>query len=263
MTGEPQRLLYGLRFDALTMDGTLRRCQEAIRARETLLIGVANAAKVIKLRHDALLRASILECHLLLADGQSIIWGSKLLRRPLPERVAGIDLFEHLLGVADRDGLSVYLLGAKDTVLATLVERISVRFPGLKIVGSRDGYFTDAESEQVAAEIRDSGADMLFLGMTSPKKEIFLGTYGVALGVPILHGVGGSFDILAGLTKRAPEAWQRAGMEWLYRVVQEPRRLWRRYLTTNIGFIVLTARELVRPAPDYRLALAGSTAGGN
>jgi N-acetylglucosaminyldiphosphoundecaprenol N-acetyl-beta-D-mannosaminyltransferase len=263
MTGERiERLLYGLPFNALTMNDAVNRCEASIQSRQQLLIGVANAAKIVKVRQDEMLRSSMLECDLLLADGQAIVWASKLLRRPLPERVAGIDLFEQLLVLADRERLSVYLLGAKDTVLTTLVERVSARFPGLKIVGYRDGYFTDAQSEQVAGEVRDSGADMLFLGITSPKKEIFLGTWGSTLGVPILHGVGGSFDIFAGVTKRAPKSWQRAGLEWLYRLLQEPGRMWRRYLTTNVAFIALTVRELVRPTPDYRLVIARSTAGG-
>ena len=98
-----------------------------------------------------------------------------------------------------------------------------------------------------AEEIRASGADMLFIGISSPKKEIFLGRYAASLGVPLLHGVGGSFDILAGVTKRAPLAWQRAGLEWAYRVLQEPRRLWRRYFTTNSLFLWLALRERVKP----------------
>jgi len=181
-----------------------------------------------------------------------VVWASRLLRRAVPERVAGVDLFERLLELAARDGRSVYLLGARADVLATLQQRLGERFPALKIVGARDGYFTDAEASTVAADIADSGADMLFLGMTSPKKEIFLGDYGETLGVPVLHGVGGSFDILAGVTKRAPLLWQRLGVEWLYRVLQEPRRLWRRYFTTNVTFIALVLRELVRRQPPYR-----------
>jgi N-acetylglucosaminyldiphosphoundecaprenol N-acetyl-beta-D-mannosaminyltransferase len=128
----------------------------------------------------------------------------------------------------------------------------------LCIAGSRDGYFSDGEAAGVAAEIREAKPDMLVLGMTSPKKELFLGRYGASLGVPVLHGVGGSFDILAGITRRAPEIWQRLGMEWAYRVLQEPGRLWRRYLKTNTAFLVLTAHELVRPTHPYRPAGFGT-----
>ena len=247
-----KQLILGMPIDAMTMDDVLDRCRASLATRERTLVGVVNAAKMVRLRDDVHLRDSLLDCDVLLADGQSVVWASRLLRRAVPERVAGVDLFERLLELAARDGRSVYLLGARADVLATLQQRLGERFPALKIVGARDGYFTDAEASTVAADIADSGADMLFLGMTSPKKEIFLGDYGETLGVPVLHGVGGSFDILAGVTKRAPLLWQRLGVEWLYRVLQEPRRLWRRYFTTNVTFIVLVLRELVRRQPPYR-----------
>jgi N-acetylglucosaminyldiphosphoundecaprenol N-acetyl-beta-D-mannosaminyltransferase len=246
-----RRRLYGLWLDALTLPEVVQRCSHAVAVREPLQIGVLNAAKVIRLRSDTLLREALLECQLLLADGQSVVWASRLLGQPLPERVAGIDLFESLLGLADEQGRSVYLLGARPEVLRELESRIARRFPRLVVAGSRDGYFADDESAQVAEAIRASGADMLFLGMVSPKKEIFIGTYGARLGVPVIHGVGGSFDVLAGVTKRAPARWQRAGLEWAYRLLQEPRRLWRRYLTTNTAFLLLTARERFRPTPPY------------
>jgi N-acetylglucosaminyldiphosphoundecaprenol N-acetyl-beta-D-mannosaminyltransferase len=247
-----KQLILGMPIDALTMDDVLDRCKTSLASRERTLVGVVNAAKMVRLREDAHLRDSLLECDVLVADGQSVVWASRLLRRRLPERVAGVDLFERLLELAARDGWSVYLLGARADVLATLQQRLGERFPALKIAGARDGYFPDTASPTVAADITESGADMLFLGMTSPKKEIFLGDYGETLGVPVLHGVGGSFDILAGITKRAPQLWQRLGLEWLYRVVQEPRRLWRRYLTTNATFIALVLRELIRRQPPYR-----------
>jgi N-acetylglucosaminyldiphosphoundecaprenol N-acetyl-beta-D-mannosaminyltransferase len=233
------------------MDEVVARCADSLRTRRRTLIGVVNAAKIVRLRRDQLLRESLLDCDLIVADGQSVVWASRLLRAPLPERVAGIDLFERLLQHADAEGASVYLLGARPAVLAALRERILERYPAIRIAGTRDGYFDPADSAAVASEIAAAGADMLFLGITTPKKEIFLGTYGDRLGVPVLHGVGGSFDVLAGMTKRAPLRWQRAGLEWFYRLLQEPRRLWRRYLTTNTAFVGLTLAELVRPTPPY------------
>jgi N-acetylglucosaminyldiphosphoundecaprenol N-acetyl-beta-D-mannosaminyltransferase len=249
----PQRahIIFGLPLDPLTMSDVVSRCEAAIKARKRLLIGVVNAAKIVKLRQNMQLRDSILECDVVVADGQSVVWASKLLHKPLPERIAGIDLFEQLLAVADRDGLAVYLLGAKEQVLTALIERVRTRFPGLHIAGSHNGYFDDTRAGEIAADIRNSGADMLFLGMVSPKKEIFLGTWGATLDVPVLHGVGGSFDILAGVTKRAPALWRRLGCEWLYRLLQEPGRLWWRYTSTNVVYIGLTLRELYRPQLPY------------
>lgn len=239
----PRRQLFGLCIDAMTAGQVLDLVRSSLTSRERLLIGVVNAAKVIKIGSDERLRDSLLECDVILADGQSVVWASRLLGQPLPERVAGIDLFEMMLALAAADNRSVYFLGATAEVLEAMTARVVERWPGLRVAGRRDGYFEESESAGIAADIASSGADMLFLGMTSPKKEIFLGTYGPSLGVPILHGVGGSFDILAGITKRAPLRWQRCGMEWAYRVLQEPGRLWKRYLTTNAAFLLLLLHE--------------------
>lgn len=256
----PRQLLFGVYLDAVCMEDVIARCRTALITRSRVLLGVLNAAKVVHLRSDPLLRNSLLDCDLLLADGQSIVWASRLLRRPLPERVAGIDIFDGLLELAHRDGRSIYLLGARPEVLRKLEERLLERFPGLRIAGSHHGYFDASQGALIADEIRHCSPDMLFLGITSPKKEIFLDTFGRSLGVPILHGVGGSFDIMAGITRRAPPHWQKLGMEWAYRLLQEPRRLWWRYLTTNSAFIMLTASEFVRPASAFKPARASHRA---
>jgi N-acetylglucosaminyldiphosphoundecaprenol N-acetyl-beta-D-mannosaminyltransferase len=247
-----RRLLFGLHIDGMRMDEAIDRCKQAIQTRKPVLIGVLNAAKIVNLRHDPALRDALLDCNLLLADGQSVVWASRLLGKRLPERVAGIDLFEQLLALAHQQQRAIYLLGAKPEVLAALEQRVSQRWPGLRIAGSRHGYFSDAEGVEIAADIRASHADMLFLGVPSPKKEIFLQRYRRVLDVPVLHGVGGSFDVLAGMTRRAPRAWQRLGLEWAYRVLQEPARLWKRYLVTNTAFVALTLREAIMPAAALR-----------
>jgi N-acetylglucosaminyldiphosphoundecaprenol N-acetyl-beta-D-mannosaminyltransferase len=179
-----------------------------------------------------------------------VVWAGRVLRAPLPERVAGIDLFLRLLAEAEASDIPVYFLGARQEVLERMLRRVADRFPRLKVAGSRNGYFDDSEQEAIADGIARSGARMLFLGMTSPKKEIFTAAYGARTGARVVHGVGGSFDILAGVTRRAPEVWQRWGLEWLYRALQEPRRLGRRYLTTNAAFLLMTARELFRLTPQ-------------
>lgn len=245
----PRRTLFGIGVDPLTMDRTVERCLRAVREREPLEIGVVNAAKLVGMRRDPRLAEAVTGCDLVLADGQAVVWASRLLRAPLPERVAGIDLFMRLLAAAEPEGISVYFLGARQEVLDTMIAEVARRFPRLRVAGQRNGYFADDEQSAVADAIRDSGAQMLFLGMTSPKKEIFTAGYGKQTGVQLVHGVGGSFDILAGVTRRAPRAWQRLGLEWLYRLLQEPRRLARRYVTTNAAFLLMTARELVRPTP--------------
>ncbi|MEU9556368.1 WecB/TagA/CpsF family glycosyltransferase [Streptomyces fumanus] len=245
-----RRTLFGFELDPLTMDQTVERCLAAVREGRRLEIGVVNAAKLVTMRRDPQLAEAVTNCDLVLADGQAVVWAGRVLGAPLPERVAGIDLFLRLLAEAESAGLSVYFLGARPEVLDEMLRRVADRFPGLKVAGSRHGYFSDAEQEAVADAIARSGAQLLFLGMTSPKKELFTAAHGTRTGALVVHGVGGSFDILAGVTRRAPESWQRRGLEWLYRVLQEPRRLGRRYLTTNAAFVLMTARERLRPGPS-------------
>jgi N-acetylglucosaminyldiphosphoundecaprenol N-acetyl-beta-D-mannosaminyltransferase len=245
--------MLGTPIDALTLGETVEMCMGAVEQGELLEVGVVNAAKIVKMRDNAALREAVTGCDVIIADGQSVVWASRVLRRPLPERVAGIDLFQRLLYMAELRGRSVYLLGARPEVLERLVERIRAQHPRLRIAGSQHGYYAEDEAPAVADAIKDSGADLLFLGMTSPKKEVFVATYGARSGAKVVHGVGGSFDVLAGVVKRAPRIWQQAGFEWLYRALQEPRRLGRRYLTTNSAFVGLVAREwlhTVRAAPD-------------
>jgi N-acetylglucosaminyldiphosphoundecaprenol N-acetyl-beta-D-mannosaminyltransferase len=252
----PRRDLFGLPLDALTLGETVQLCMDAVETGERLEVSVVNAAKIVKMRGDAALRDAVTGCDLIVADGQSVVWASRVLRRPLPERVAGIDLFQRLLFMAELQGRSVYFLGARPEVLERMVGRIRVQHPDLSIAGSHHGYYIDDEAPAVADAIKGSGADLLFLGMTSPKKEVFVATYGARTGANVVHGVGGSFDVLAGLVKRAPRAWQRMGCEWLYRALQEPRRLGRRYLTTNVAFAGLVAREWVH---SIRSAPAGES----
>jgi len=240
----PRHDLFGLPFDALTMTQAMDRCRAAIQGGEYLSVGVVNAAKVMTMRRDSQLREMVL------ADGQSVVWASRMLRAPLPERVAGIDLFLELLAEAARKAYRVYFLGARRDVLARMLEEIHRRFPGLQVVGARDGYFGPGEEPAVAEEIRMSEADLLFVGMSSPKKELFLDRWGKTTRARVVHGVGGSFDVLAGLTSRAPLWWQRRGLEWLYRALQEPLRLGPRYLKTNFSFIALVAREALRRRTD-------------
>ncbi len=240
------RDVLGIPIAAATMSEVLDLIDQTIASRRQLRIGVVNAAKIVNMRRDALLRKDVLGSDIILADGASVVWASRVLGCRLPERVAGIDLMQGMLERGSRRGYAVYCLGATDEVLDRTIARIAIEYPGVRIVGRRNGYFTKDDERSVAGEIAASGADILFVAMTSPKKENFLGAWGAELNVPICHGVGGSFDVMAGKVRRAPRLWQMLGLEWLYRVKQEPRRLWRRYLITNTLFTVAVVRELLR-----------------
>jgi N-acetylglucosaminyldiphosphoundecaprenol N-acetyl-beta-D-mannosaminyltransferase len=238
--------LFGVPVDALRMEEVLDRVDKAIVARGRLQIGVVNAAKLVHMRRDPTLRADVLSCDLILADGVPVIWASRLLGRPLPERVAGIDLMLGMLRRGNQNGYRVYCLGASEGVLATAVTRITREYRRVRLVGHHHGYFTPQEEHALVAAIAGAQPDILLVGISSPKKERFLARWSDQLDVPVCHGVGGSFDVLAGKVRRAPLAWQRLGLEWLYRVKQEPRRLWRRYLVTNSLFCAMVLYEFVR-----------------
>jgi N-acetylglucosaminyldiphosphoundecaprenol N-acetyl-beta-D-mannosaminyltransferase len=239
-------LLFGVPIAPATMKEALDQVDLAIREKRRFHIGVVNAAKIVNMRRDPELRQDVLSSDVIFADGMSVVWASHILGRPLPERVAGIDLMHGILERGQKNGYRVYLLGATREVVETSAERMQKQYPGVVIVGHHDGYFSDAEEESVAAAIADARPDVLFVAITSPRKERFLARWSGSLGVSVWHGVGGSFDVLAGKVERAPEAWQRLGLEWLYRVKQEPRRLWRRYLVTNGLFMALVLTEFVR-----------------
>lgn len=250
VAGLPTQTVLGIPLAAIRLDEAVDVIHHVIVNRSSLHIGVVNAAKIVAMREDERLRESVLSSDVVFADGASVVWAARLLGRPLPERVAGIDLMNGMLGRGSKHGYRVYCLGATEEVLRRATAKIAADHPGVKIVGARDGYFTEDEEAAVATDIAASRADILLVAMTSPKKENFLARWGSRLQVPVYHGVGGSFDVLAGKVRRAPELWQRLGLEWLYRVKQEPKRLWRRYLVTNTLFILLVGRELLgRIAP--------------
>ncbi len=237
-------IVLGCAIDRLDMESTLARCERFIQTGEFAQHIAINAAKLVAMRTDPELREVARRCELVSADGQAIVWASRLLGDALPCRVAGIDLMHRLLERSAAKGYRVYILGARPEVLARAVERLHERYPSLVLAGCRDGYFAPSEDEQVAAEIRAARPDILLVAMSSPRKEYFLGTRGRELGIPFVMGVGGAIDIAAGVTRRAPVPMQRLGLEWLFRLLQEPRRMLRRYAVSNYRFVVLLAREL-------------------
>jgi N-acetylglucosaminyldiphosphoundecaprenol N-acetyl-beta-D-mannosaminyltransferase len=237
-------MVLGCAIDRLDMPQTLARCRAIIEQGTFAQQVSINAVKIVALKQDAYMREVVGRCELVNADGQSVVWASRLLGDPLPERVPGIDLMHALIAMAEREGYGIYILGARREVLQTAVQRLRETHPSLRVAGYHDGYFTDEQSPEVARAIRDSGAQILFVAMSTPRKEHWLGEYGPGLNVPFAMGVGGAIDIVAGVTRRAPGAWQNLGIEWLYRVLQEPRRLLPRYLVTNVRFGVLVAREM-------------------
>jgi N-acetylglucosaminyldiphosphoundecaprenol N-acetyl-beta-D-mannosaminyltransferase len=230
-------------IDALTMTETLELIDSAISEKKPIHHVVVNAAKMVNAQTDPDLKKSIADCDIINADGQAIVWASNFLNKPLPERVAGIDLMESLVALAAEKKYSVYLLGAKKEIVEKVAAIYKARYGEKIIAGYRDGYFKKNDELAVAEDISKSKADILFVAITSPKKEIFLNTYKKEINTPFIMGVGGSFDVVSGLVKRAPLWMQKSGLEWFYRVIQEPRRMWKRYLIGNTKFILLILKD--------------------
>jgi N-acetylglucosaminyldiphosphoundecaprenol N-acetyl-beta-D-mannosaminyltransferase len=150
---------------------------------------------------------------------------------------------ETLVELAAKKNYKIFFFGAKEQVVKGVVQKYIDSYGSNIIACYRNGYFAKEDEPGIAKQIADSGADILFVAITSPKKEIFLNTYKTVIKVPFIMGVGGSFDVVAGLVKRAPLWMQKAGLEWFFRVIQEPGRMWKRYLTTNSAFIYLVLKE--------------------
>jgi N-acetylglucosaminyldiphosphoundecaprenol N-acetyl-beta-D-mannosaminyltransferase len=238
-------LVAGVYVDNLSEDEALARIDELIASGGSHYMTVVNAAKVVAARSDTRLREHLDKAAIVTADGMSVVWASRLLGKPLKQRVTGIDMFERLVGHAARRGLSVYFLGARDASVRGVVRQFTSRFADLRVAGYRNGYFDPSESEKIADAVRRSRADLLFVAMGSPAQENWIERHLEATGARFALGVGGSFDHLSGLQRRAPARMQRAGLEWLHRLAREPRRLWRRYLIGNTLFVWLVVKQML------------------
>jgi N-acetylglucosaminyldiphosphoundecaprenol N-acetyl-beta-D-mannosaminyltransferase len=239
--------ILGFPVNKMTLDDCVNILESFIPARKPRQLVLVNAAKIVKARFDKELRNIIFTADLVGADGLPIVWASKILSDPLPGRVNGTDLMERLVELAARKKYRLYLLGATQEIIEKTAADFQSQYPELILVGCRNGYFKDASEEQLTVqEIADSRADILLVGMGTPMKENFIRRNIENLKVPVIHGVGGSFDIVGGLTKRAPLWMQNSGLEWLYRVYQEPLRMWRRYLVTNTIFIFMILSALIK-----------------
>jgi N-acetylglucosaminyldiphosphoundecaprenol N-acetyl-beta-D-mannosaminyltransferase len=239
--------LMGCAIDNLSMAETVQRVEGFIQSGQPHQHVVVNVDKLVKASRDPELRTIINDCALVNVDGMPVVWASRLLGKPLKERVAGCDLFEALMARAGERGWRVFLLGAREEVVGKVARTYRGKYPNLVLAGYRNGYWKgEAEEAQVVEQIRAARPDLLFVAMGSPKKEQFLGRYQAEMKVPFAMGVGGTFDVAVGLVRRAPVWMQQSGLEWFYRFLQEPRRMFRRYFIDDMAFFWLLAKEAVR-----------------
>lgn len=229
------------------MEETIERIDEAVKNNEHIDHVVINAGKVVSMMKDRELFNSVLSCDIINADGQSIVWAARFLGEKIPGRVAGVDLMQELVRLAALKKYKCFFFGAREEVVKKVVERYTLEYGPDIIAGYRNGYYEEKDEAGIARQIAESGAQLLFVAISSPRKENFLHRHSKILEkVNFTMGVGGTFDIIAGITKRAPKWVQNAGMEWFVRLTQEPGRMWKRYLIGNTKFIYLVVREKVK-----------------
>mgnify|MGYP000988587326 CR=1 FL=1 len=220
----PHTELYGLRISRMNMAETVSWLCEAVESGRPHHVVTVNPIMIMEGLVNPVFMSSLRGADLLVPDGTGVVWAANHIGRPVAERVPGIELMHELLREAEHRGWRVYLLGAAEDVIRTAAERLRERYPGLSIVGYRDGFFSEREEEAVVRQIREAAPHLLFVGRSMDKQEPWLAKYRESLGVPVMMGVGGSFDVISGRLKRAPLLWRKLRLEWLFRLLQEPSR---------------------------------------
>lgn len=236
----------GAPMDSFTMRESVSHIENKLLKGEFLQHVVVNVAKLVNMQNDAKLAASVRACDMINIDGMGVVLGARFCGHKVPERVAGVDLFHELLEMSAKRKFPVFLLGAEEEVVAKTAKKVKIKNPNLILAGYHHGYFFDnsgVQEEAVVKMIKESGAKLLFVAITSPKKENFINKWQEKLGVNFVMGVGGSFDVVADKVRRAPPWMQTSGLEWLFRILQEPRRMWKRYFVTNSMYAWLLLKE--------------------
>lgn len=244
--------ILGVPFDPVTIEGALDRIDAMIATRRPHAVVTANVDFLVQAHRDVELRRILLEADLVLCDGTPVVWASRWLGNAVPERVAGSDLAPALISRAAARGHRVFLLGAAEGVAAEAAARLQAAHPGLHLVGHYSPPFSDLlamNHEEIAQRVRAARPDILLVSFGCPKQEKWIAMHHRTLGVPVVIGVGATIDFLAGRVRRAPTWMRRSGTEWLYRLLQEPRRLYKRYATDFVAFLPTLATQ--------RLALHG------
>ncbi len=217
--------VLGVSFDNVSMAEAIEQALELIRARSGRYVVTPNPEIVMSAREDPALHRAVEQAALVLPDGVGVIYGAKILGTPLKEKTPGIDFATGVMEQLSRTGGSVFLFGAKPGVAEQAGVNLRERYPGLKIAGTHDGYFT--EDAPIVEQINQARPDMLLVCLGSPKQELWMEQYAGKLQVGLMAGLGGSLDVFAGVVERAPERWQKLGLEWLYRLMKEPKRIGR------------------------------------
>jgi N-acetylglucosaminyldiphosphoundecaprenol N-acetyl-beta-D-mannosaminyltransferase len=234
--------ILGLRVDRLTMDDALTVIQNFVSERTPRHVVTADASMVVLARDDANLKRIVLAADLVTPDGAGILWASKLLGFPIRHKVSGVDLVEKLCKISSEKGLRLYFLGSGPGVAESAAANLITRYPGAAIVGTRHGFFTSEDEAAVVDEIAVANADVIFVAFGIPKQEKFIDRHKAALGIPVSIGVGGSFDVYSGLVKRAPVWMQNSGLEWIFRLYQNPKKISKVMTLPKFALLALWAK---------------------
>ena len=239
--------LFGLRFNNVDLVEVVDHCEVLLRTGNQGLIIPTNVDVIVKRSRDRAFQVVYERANLIVADGAPVVWASRLFGKPLKSRVAGSDLLPALCERAAQRGWRLFFLGAMPGVAHRAANRLANQFPGLNVVGTYAppfGFESDlAECQRIVTMIRTARPDILFVGLGAPKQEKWSAAHLEALGVPIILCIGAGFDFAAGVVRRAPLWMQKIGLEWLFRLLQDPKRLWRRYLIHNLAFIAILFSE--------------------
>lgn len=230
-------------IDVLDMKETVELVDEYIKTNTPLHLMGVNADKINELNSNSLMKEIVNKCGIINADGASVVLASKLLKKKLPERVAGVDLMIELVKLCCEKNYSIYLLGAKQSVVEQTRDVLMDKYSNLNIKGIHNGYFKEEQWDNISKELKKLKPDIVFVGITSPTKEYLIEYLQNDGNKSVFMGVGGSFDVISGNIPRAPKWMQKCNLEWLFRVIQEPRRLFKRYFVGNLKFIKLVIKE--------------------
>lgn len=243
----PPIAMLGVPFDNVTTEQAVEIIEDMVASRRPHYLATANVDFTVQALRDPELRRILLDAHLVVCDGMPLVWASKWLGNPLRERVAGSDLVPLLLEVAERKGYRVFFLGGQKDIARRAVANAVAKHPGLKVAGVHSPPFaplSEMDHNAICKRVRDSGADLLFVSFGCPKQEKWIAMNYQRCGTPVTIGVGATIDFLAGSMKRAPRWMQVTGMEWAFRLAQEPRRLFKRYATDLVVFGTAIARQV-------------------
>lgn len=240
---ENRRELLGTYIDCINLEATLQHIVDRINKKIPTYQVSVNADKINQIQSNEQLRNIINQADIVNADGMSIVWAGRILGVPVKQRIPGVEIFNRLLKIAEENRYRIFFLGATAESLEKMIGKIEVDYPDLPIAGFHNGYYPAEEEEILLQEIKKSQADILFLGFSSPHKEVWIQKNQAKINTPFIMGVGGSFDVLSGKTKRAPKWIQKIGCEWFYRYIQEPKRLHQRYIIGNWQFLKLVLQE--------------------